>query len=103
MMKEIIKKLEKRFEELSEKYVNVLKAMDSISLVDFDDHEQKRRIIEDLRQKHQNFGEEKQNLLNAIRALRKVCTHTNPDGSNAYCKTNNNYAKCEICGKEIKI
>jgi Holliday junction resolvasome RuvABC DNA-binding subunit len=103
-MKETINELEKKLTELSEKCGHIDKAMNSIALIDFEDKEKKRSMIDDLRQLGYKFNKERQNVIDAISALQKVCTHTNPDGSNAYhyCGHDSHYSyeRCDICGKE---
>ena len=104
MMKETVKELNEKFKQLSEKYSYIDKAMDNLSLIDFDDHEKKRSMIDDLRQKGKKIQTERQNILNALTALEKICTHINPDGKSAFHGSGNDshysYEKCEICGKE---
>lgn len=48
-MKETIGELEKKLEELSNKSMNFIKAMDSLALIKFDNTEKKRSVISDIR------------------------------------------------------
>jgi len=103
-MKETIGELEKKLEELSNKSMNFIKAMDSLALIKFDNTEKKRSVISDIRDMYHKAEEERQLVIDAISALRKVCTHVNPDGSNAYHYSGHDshysYERCDICGKE---
>jgi len=105
-MKETVKELEKKFEELSKTCLNLSKAMDSIALVKFEDTEKKRTMIDELRQMEHKISEERQKVLDAISALQKVCSHTYPDGKLAFRYSGDDshysYEKCEICGIEEK-
>jgi hypothetical protein len=105
-MKETIKELEKKLEELSKTFMNFIKVMDNLALIKFDDTEKKRSMISDIRKMYHKTEEDRQLVIDAISALQKVCTHTNPDGSNAYHYNGNDshysYEKCDICGKEQK-
>jgi hypothetical protein len=105
-MKETVKELEKKLKELSDKSINFIKAMDALALIGFEDVEKKRKMIDDLRQMEHKVGEKRQNVIDAIGALQKVCTHTYPDGKSAFRGNGNDshysYEKCEICGKEEK-
>ena len=58
-MKETIKELEKKLEELGNKSMNFIKAMDSLALIKFDDTEKKRSIEDENRRivKSQKFAE----------------------------------------------
>jgi hypothetical protein len=103
-MKETIIELNKKLEEFSEKCNNIDKAMNSFALIDFKDKEKKRSMIDDLRTISHKAEEDRQLVIDAISALQKVCTHTNPDGSNAYRYNGHDshysYEKCDFCGKE---
>ncbi len=65
-----------------------------------------KELIQDLEQKKADA----QNLVNdytkAILTLKKVCTHRNKDGSDAFeyegHDSHNNYEKCSICGTSRK-
>ena len=103
-MKETIKELEKKLEELGNKSMNFIKAMDSLALIKFDDTEKKRTMINDLRDMYHKNEEDRQLVIDAISALQKVCTHKHPDGKDAYHYSGHDshysYEKCEFCGKE---
>ena len=103
-MKETIVELGKRLEELSEKCNNIDKAMNSLALIDFNDKEKKRSMIDDLRQLGYKFNKKRENVIDAISALQKVCDHIYPNGNNAYhyCghDSHHSYEKCDFCGKE---
>ncbi len=105
-MKETVKELERKFEELSKTCLNLIKAMDALALIKFEDIEKKRTMIDELRQMEHKVGEERQIVLDAISALQKVCNHKYPDGKSAFINSGNDshysYEKCEICGKEEK-
>lgn len=102
MMKETVTELNKRFEELSKKCSNYEKAVVSLVVIEFEDHEKKRSMIDDIRQLVRKTSKERQAVLDAIDALQKVCEHTFPDGKSAFCDNGNDshysYQKCEICG-----
>ena len=83
-MKETIKELEKKLEELGNKSMNFIKAMDSLALIKFDDTEKKRTMINDIRDMYHKNEEDRQLVIDAISALQKVCTHKHPDGKDAY-------------------
>ena len=103
-MIKVIEELKKKLEILSEQCTNFVKAMDSLALIKFDNTEKKRKMIEDVRQMYQKAEEHRQLVIDAIGALQKVCTHTNPDGSNAYHYSGHDshysYERCDICGKK---
>ena len=103
-MKETIKELEKKLEELGNKSMNFIKAMDSLALIKFDDTEKKRTMINDIRDMYHKNEEDRQLVIDAISALQKVCTHKHPDGKDAYHYSGHDshysYEKCDICGKE---
>ena len=103
-MKETIKELEKKLEELGNKSMNFIKAMDSLALIKFDDTEKKRTMINDIRDMYHKNEEDRQLVIDAISALQKVCTHKHPDGKDAYHYSGHDshysYEKCEFCGKE---
>ena len=80
-MKETIKELEKKLEELGNKSMNFIKAMDSLALIKFDDTEKKRTMINDIRDMYHKNEEDRQLVIDAISALQKVSTHIHPDGS----------------------
>jgi hypothetical protein len=105
-MKETINELNKKFEILSTQSLNLIKAMDALALIKFEDTEKKRTMIDELRQMEHKIGKERQNVIDAISALQKVCTHTHPDGKSAFISSGNDshysYEKCSICGKEEK-
>ena len=50
MMTKIVRELEDKFEELSKQSLNLIKAMDALALIKFEDTEKKRTTIEELRQ-----------------------------------------------------
>lgn len=106
MMTKIVRELEEKFEGLSKQSLNLIKAMDALALIKFEDTEKKRTMIEELRQMEHKIGEERQNVLDAISALQKVCTHKLGDGSNAFRDSGNDshysYEKCCLCNKEQK-
>jgi len=103
MMKETIEELNKRLEELSKKCANLEKAVVSLVMIEFEDHEKKRSMIDDIRQMVRKTSKEKQAVIDAINALQKVCSHTRPDGKSALVDCGNDshysYEKCDICGR----
>lgn len=106
MMKETMIELNKKFEELSKQSLNLIKAMDSLALIKFDDTEKKRTMIEELRQMNYKVYGERQKIIDAINALQKVCEHQLSNGKSAFRSNGNDshysYEKCEICGYEEK-
>ncbi len=105
-MKETVAELGKKLKELSSTSTNFIKAMDALALIKFEDTEKKRTMIDELRQMEYKVGKERQNVIDAISALQKCCTHKNPDGTSAFRDSGNDshysYEKCEICGYEQK-
>lgn len=98
MMTKIVRELEDKFEELSKQSLNLIKAMDALALIKFEDTEKKRTTIEELRQMKNKVGEERQNVIDA---LQKVCTHKLGDGSTAFRSSNHDsYERCCLCNKE---
>jgi hypothetical protein len=105
-MKETVAELNKKFEEISKQSLNLIKAMDSLSIIKFEDIEKKRTMIDSLRQMEHKVSEERQNIIDAISALQKVCVHKLSNGADAFHSSGHDshysYEKCEICGKEEK-
>ena len=105
-MKQTINELEKKLKELSDKSLNFTKAMDALALIGFEDAEKKRTMIDDLRQMEHKVDEKRQNVIDAISALQKCCTHVHPDGKTAFHYSGDDshytYERCDICGTEQK-
>jgi uncharacterized protein YoxC len=103
-MIEIIEELKKRLKEVSSTSTNLIKAIDALALVKFEDTEKKRSMIDDIRQMYHKVEEERQKVIDAISALQEVCTHTDADGKSAFRDSGHNshysYEKCELCGYE---
>ena len=105
-MKDTINQLEIKFKELSEKSKRLDDAMDAMTVVDFDEVDTKRQLIDNIRKQLNKAQKQRQAVLDAISALQEVCEHQNSDGSSAFRHSGNDshysYEKCGICGKEIK-
>lgn len=105
-MKETVLELNKKLKELSSTSTNFIKAMDALALIKFEDTEKKRTMIEELRQMERKVGEERQNVIDAISALQKVCSYKHSNGNDVFYSSDNDshysYVKCDICGKEEK-
>jgi aspartate ammonia-lyase len=105
-MREVISELTKRQIECRETSTHLIEAMDALAVIRFEDVEKKRQMIEELRQMNYAVTGEGQKVLDAIHALRDVCKHTLENGDSAFTETieemGYRYAKCEICGKEVR-
>jgi hypothetical protein len=103
-MKNVIETLNKNFHYYCNLERDYQKAMDDLAELEFDN---KRDVIDDLRQKRNDADKKMKDYFQAVNALRKVCTHKNPDGTSAFKDADNDshydYEKCKICGLEIKI
>jgi ferritin len=103
-MKNTVIELNKKFEIISEKNLQCDKAMDALAKLD--EFEGKRKMIDEIRQIRNKYFEERQTIMDAITALRKVCEHKNDNGTDAFINSGSDshysYEKCGICGKTEK-
>lgn len=98
-MKEYIQALDKKFSEYAEIERGFVTAMDALARLDF---EGKREVIETLRKERDKADEKMKDYFNAVRALRKVCTHAFENGHPAFKTVSENLEVCDICGYELR-
>lgn len=97
--KNIIKELDKKFNEYCNIERDYQTAMDSLARLDF---EKKREVIDTLRQERNNADNKMKEYYQAIIALRKVCTHMLPNNFPAFKTVGENLEVCSICGYELR-
>jgi len=96
--KKIVEELNKKFHEYCNLMQDYQSAMDSLAKLEFDN---KQKTIDDLRQRRNAADEKMKEYFQAVIAVRKVCTHTLPNGFCSF-ETAGEYEVCSICGFEIK-
>ena len=98
-MKEVIDNLNKKFHEFCDIERDYQAAMNALSHLEFDN---KQAVIDDLRQRRNKADEKMKEYFQAVNALRKVCTHTLPNGESAFTNLTENTDICSICGHELR-
>ena len=106
-MKETVIELQKKLDDLTEKWANIDKASEALEKIGGADFfVTKRIVLEELRTKSKELSNERQSVITAIGALQKVCSHKNPDGSSAFRGSGHDshysYCTCDICAYETK-
>jgi hypothetical protein len=99
-MKEVIDNLNKKFHEFCNLERDYQNAIDAIAKLPYVPTQQ--AIINDLKKERDKADTKMKECFDAINALRKVCTHTFPNGYPAFETISENVEMCSICGHEIK-